>query len=74
VESSNARRVFGVENVIVKKASALTAFITFTRSIVKNALEKNARFMNGWRVGGEWLASIFPNLWGPFGLGDRGEA
>ena len=63
-----------MENVIVKKASALTAFITFTRSIVKNALEKNARFMHGWRGGGELLRSISPNLRGPFGLWDRGEA
>jgi hypothetical protein len=63
VESSNARRVFGVENAIVKKGFALTVFITFTRSIVKNALEKNARFMNGWRGGGEWLGSMC-RIWG----------
>lgn len=61
-------------NAIVKKAFALTVFITFTRSIVKNALEKIVRFMNGWRGGGEYLSSISPNLRGPFGLGDRGEA
>jgi len=63
-----------VGNAIVKKAFALTVFITFTRSIVKNALEKIVRFMNGWRGGGEYLSSISPNLRGPFGLGDRGEA
>lgn len=73
MESSNARRGFGGGNVIVKKAFALIAFITSTRSIVKNALEKNARFINGWRGGGEYLTSISPNLRGPFGLGDRGE-
>lgn len=62
-----------MENAIVKKAFALIVFITFTRSIVKNALEKNARFMHGWRAGGECLASISPNLRRPFGLWDRGE-
>ena len=73
MESSNARRVFGGENAIVKKGSALIVFITFTRSIVKNALEKNARFMNGWRAGGEWFSSISPNLRCSLSLGDRGE-
>jgi len=74
VESSNARRGFGGENAIVKKAFALIVFITFTRSIVKNALEKNARFMNGWRAGGESpLSSFTPNLRWSFSLGDRGE-
>ena len=46
MESSNARRVFGVENAIVKKAFALIVLITFILSIVINVLEMDVLFGN----------------------------
>jgi DNA (cytosine-5)-methyltransferase 1 len=49
VESSNAQRVFGVENVIVWMVFALIVLITCIKSIVINALGKNARYGLHWR-------------------------
>lgn len=62
VESSNAQRGYGVVNVIVSPVFAMIVFILCMRSIVMNALEKNAKCCDHWVCGGKSCKPRFSEI------------